>query len=316
MVFRAREVDQRRAVLVVVDDPEVDPEVVGQEHRGLRLAASEHLRHVLVRTEAFHRLARCGRRRQDVDVSDRGTTTPERAHDVDPVERVGLPQSGLDLRGDREGPPQKHPFPAPPGESDVVQDVLLGPLAEAVEFGDLALPGRPFEVFERRDAEFQVESLRRLRSHPLDARYRVDVDRQIRLQLLVVAHLTGVEILGDPGGDGLTDALDLFEFAPFVNVGDVFRERLDAPGRPAVGLGLVLDLAYLQEVGDLAKYRRYLPVFHLATTPVGGLFASCTAIECALGTDVEIASSSDTSTGVSRFGSAGRTWGRWPSASD
>jgi len=70
------------------------------------------------------------------------------------------------------------------GEVDAVEDVLFCRRAEPLHRLDLTGFGRGFEIVQILDAERLVEIGGGLRADPLDARDRLDIDRELLAELV------------------------------------------------------------------------------------------------------------------------------------
>jgi hypothetical protein len=141
-----------------------------------------------------------------VEVADRLSPAPERPCVLQPFEEIhrleGLDQSLSERQRNAEEDASLDA--ARLGESS--QDLGFGLLTEALHGPHLALARCDLEIGQRSNSQRLVEELRRLRPDPFDARQRIEVDRQLRLQFFVVGEATGLDNLGDLLRDRLADS--------------------------------------------------------------------------------------------------------------
>jgi hypothetical protein len=253
------------------DDAEVDPDVARAD-AGLVLAGLDQdvglgpLGEGL--DDGFGLVAGC----QGVHVADGGLPAADRARGLDALDALDVLEVRDDRVGQRSGLAQQLALVGRPGEVDVVEDVLLGLRAEALDLADLPRRRRRLEVVEGLDAEGLGERLDGLRADALDARQLVEVRGDLGAELLELLDLAGLDVLDDLRGDGLADVVDLGDgvLAGEGEALDGLGVLADAPGGVAVGPGLVVDVLGLEAVRELLEQRRDLLVARHASAPVIG----------------------------------------------
>ena len=127
----AGEVEQRRAEGAGRHEAQVHLQAVGEAHRGLGVAAGQHLGHALVAGEGRHDARGIATGGQQIEVAHGVAAAPERAGQLDALHPGHGAQRRGQLVGDLPGPGQEHPPGGLPGDLQRAQHVLLGLLAEA-----------------------------------------------------------------------------------------------------------------------------------------------------------------------------------------
>ncbi len=144
---------------------------------------------------------------------------------------------------------------------DAGQDVLLGPLGEALDAAQLPVSRRGPQRVDRVDAALLVQQLDRARPDAGDLQDLQQAVRHLRTQLVVVRQAAGLRQLRQLLGERRAGAGQLGRRAAPVQRRNVLRVALDGIGHPAVGDRLVDHLAHdLEHVADLAEDTRQLEV--------------------------------------------------------
>ena len=157
MVFRAREVLQRRAERLGRHDAQVDLQPAREPDRELRVAAADHRIDVAELEQVIHHGVGIFGFDQEIEIADRFFAAPVAAGDFDLPDAFELPHVNEQFVDDRIGFGPVHAFVRVGGEIDSGEDLLLRLCAEALESADLVRLACGPQHVERVDLELLVE---------------------------------------------------------------------------------------------------------------------------------------------------------------
>ncbi len=159
MSLGAGEVHESRAVLVRIDDPQIDLHPGMGDDGGLGVATPQHLLHNRQSQEPFHDRPVLSRGHQDVDVADRLPKPAQAPCVLDALHPLDAGQRRDDLQRQAKGGSDRGPaFLAGHAETlDGLDQLLLALGSEAGDIPErLRLDGGP-QVVDASDAEFVAQ---------------------------------------------------------------------------------------------------------------------------------------------------------------
>ena len=167
MPLRAREIEQRRAELVLRDDAQVDLRAAARDDAGLRVAADEHALDDVHRHERLHDGRGLGRGDDDVDVADRLGEAAQRPA-VRRVRDAGHVDGGARRCARRAGGRPRSACdrarPAPRGARAPARASPRTSAPKPLSVAHLLLRERLAQIVERRHAELGAQLVHRLRA--------------------------------------------------------------------------------------------------------------------------------------------------------
>jgi hypothetical protein len=259
--LRAGEVLERRAPARRLDHPQVHLEAAADQDTGPRGAGVEDVADLGQAQKVALDLLATVRRDQQVDVADRVHHPPQAAGVLRPSDGGALPQMLEQLLGGRQrvaelvaGAPLLEPL-------DLLEDVLLGPIAKARHVAEAVRPSRVFQLGQVADAELLEDDPRLAGPQARHLEQLDQAGRELAAQPLDVLERAGRQELADLLLERLADPLDAAQPLFGVKPLDRLAQALDPTGGVAVGVDseplLALDL---EEIPDLLEQPRHVPV--------------------------------------------------------
>src|SRR5579859_899617 len=259
--------DEVAAPRLWLADHEVHLRAVAQDHARLVAARCEHAVDRWQGVEGRDERLRVVRRREEVEIADRGASPAERTRRLQPSNPRHVAQPGEQLADQLVGVVEQEPGAALLDPRDSLEDALLGAGGEALEATQLPLLGGGAQLLDRADAELVVQQPDRSRTDAADPQHLEQPTGNLGTQPVVVLEAAGPCQLRELGAQRVAGAGNPGWIAGAVPGRDVLRPAFDRVRDSSVRHRLVDDLAEdLEHVADLVEDARQLAVADDAIT--------------------------------------------------